>query len=117
MYILDTIACFLYNVECPGMLSQREDFPSVGFTRPTRIESRGWAFIQNPFLCAIFPLQVDTDVMYLLSPNGSIVRSKARLKKEFEQLGVSESDLRFPLRLSTYTIDWQLCFQQEAFGI
>ena len=82
------------------MLSQRDDSPLVGFTRPTRIESRGWAFIHNPFLCAIFPLQVDTDVMYLLSPNGSIVRSKARLKKEFEQLGVSESDLRFPFRLS-----------------
>ena len=87
------------------MLSQRDDSPLVGFTRPTRIESRGWAFIQNHFLCAIFPRQVDTDVMYLLSPNGSIVRSKARLKKEFEQLGVSESDLRFPLRLSTYTSD------------
>jgi len=37
---------------------------------------------------------VDTDVMYLLSPNGSIVRSKARLKREFRQLGVSEADLR-----------------------
>ena len=48
--------------------------------------------------------------MYLLSPNGSIVRSKARLKKEFEQLGVSESDLRFPLRLSTYTIEIDLKF-------
>jgi len=37
---------------------------------------------------------VDTDVMYLLSPNGSIVRSKARLKRDFRQLGVSEADLR-----------------------
>ena len=100
----------MLNVHCPGMLNQREDFPSVGFTRPTRIESRGWAFIKNSFLCAIFPLQVDTDVMYLLSPNGSIVRSKARLKKEFEQLGVSESDLRFHLRPSTYTIDTDLRF-------
>ena len=36
---------------------------------------------------------VDTDVMYLLSPNGSIVRSKARLKRDFRQLGVSEADL------------------------
>ena len=42
--------------------------------------------------------------MYLLSPNGSIVRSKARLKKEFEQLGVSESDLRFPLEFSAFEI-------------
>ena len=92
------------------MLNQRDDSPLVGFTRPTRIESRGWVFIKNSFLCAIFPLQVDTDVMYLLSPNGSIVRSKARLKKEFEQLGVSESDLRFPLKLSTYTIDIDLRF-------
>ena len=40
-------------------------------------------------------MQVDTDVMYLLSPNGSIVRSKARLKRDFRQLGVSEADLRF----------------------
>ena len=92
------------------MLSQRDDSPLVGFTRPTRIESRGWVLVHNPFFRAIFPLQVDTDVMYLLSPNGSIVRSKARLKKEFEQLGVSESDLRFPLRLSTYTIEIDLKF-------
>ena len=42
--------------------------------------------------------------MYLLSPNGSIVRSKARLKKEFEQLGVSESDLRFPYEFSGFEI-------------
>ena len=40
-------------VDCPGMLSQRDDSPLVGFTRPTRIESRGWAFIQNPFFHAI----------------------------------------------------------------
>ena len=45
-------------------------------------------------------MQVDTDVMYLLSPNGSIVRSKARLKRDFRQLGVSEADLRFVSKTS-----------------
>ena len=73
-----------------------------------RIEGVG--IYPDSLLSCYFPLQVDTDVMYLLSPNGSIVRSKARLKKEFEQLGVSESDLRFPLKLSTYTIDIDLRF-------
>ena len=67
-----------------------------------RIEGVG--IYPESLLCAIFPLQVDTDVMYLLSPNGSIVRSKARLKKEFEQLGVSESDLRFPYEFSGFEI-------------
>ena len=59
-------------------------------------------------------LQVDTDVMYLLSPNGSIVRSKARLKRDFRQLGVSEADLRFVVSSNERKPPE---FLQEALGV
>ena len=37
---------------------------------------------------------VDTDVLYLVAPNGSILRSKAMLKRNWKDLGLSESDLK-----------------------
>ena len=56
--------------------------------------------------------------MYLLSPNGSIVRSKARLKREFKQLGVSEADLRLVSKISIYEISFRklLEFKPEDFN-
>ena len=52
--------------------------------------------------------------MYLLSPNGSIVRSKARLKRDFRQLGVSEADLRFVVSSNEREPPE---FLQEALGV
>ena len=37
---------------------------------------------------------VDTDVLYLVAPNGSILRSKVMLKRCWKDLGLSESDLK-----------------------